>query len=99
MLWRHGDVLIARVEALPKGARPLPTAVLAHGEVTGHSHRVERAETAQVFQSGQFLYLSVTAEMAALVHEEHHRIELPRGVYKVWQQREYTPRGIVRVSD
>ena len=99
MLWRHGDVLIARVEAIPTSARQLPTTVLAHGEVTGHSHRVERPETAQVFRSGDFLYLSVTAEMAALVHEEHSRIELPRGVYKVWQQREYTPRAIVRVSD
>lgn len=84
---------------MPSEARALPTATLAHGEVTGHSHRVERPETAQVWRSGQFLYLSVTAEMAALVHEEHKRIELPRGVYKVWQQREYTPRAIVRVSD
>lgn len=99
MLWRHGDVMIARVDEVPGDARLLPTVTLAHGEVTGHSHRVERPETAQVFRAGEFLYLSVTEEMAALVHEEHKRIELPRGAYKVWQQREYTPRAIVRVSD
>lgn len=41
MMWRHGDVIIAAVDEVPQGARKLPTAVLAHGEITGYSHRIE----------------------------------------------------------
>jgi hypothetical protein len=33
------------------------------------------------------------------VHEEHRPIELPIGVYRVWQQREYTPTAIRTVLD
>lgn len=98
-MWRHGDVMIASVEEVPEGARRLPQAVLAYGEVTGHSHRVEDPKTAAMWQSGGEMFLSVVADNAAIVHEEHARIELPRGTYRVWQQREYTPRAIVRVSD
>jgi hypothetical protein len=45
------------------------------------------------------LYVRITAERARIVHPEHHPIELPGGTYRVWQQREYTPEAIRRVSD
>ena len=99
MLWRHGDVLIAATKEVPRGARRLPTAVLAYGEITGHSHRVEDPKTVEMWQSGDIMFMKVTADWTAIVHEEHKRITLPRGLYRVWQQREYTPQAIVRVSD
>lgn len=37
-MWRHGDVLIASMEKVPAGAKAHVGAILAHGEVTGHSH-------------------------------------------------------------
>lgn len=99
MLWRHGDVLIAAVNNVPRGAKKLPTNVLAHGEITGHSHRIEEPGTVEVWQDGDSLFMKVLVECAAVVHEEHKRIIIPRGTYRVWQQREYTPQAIVRVSD
>lgn len=99
MLWRHGDVLIARVEAVPERARPAPTSILAHGEVTGHSHRIADPDSVRIWQEGETLFVQVVAATARLVHEEHAPIELPRGLYRVWRQREYTPKAIVRVSD
>jgi hypothetical protein len=99
MLWRHGDVLIATIEAVPERARPVSTSILAHGEVTGHSHRIADPTSAKLWQDGETLFMQVVASTARLVHEEHAPIELPRGLYRVWGQREYTPRAIVRVSD
>ncbi|HZR41636.1 MAG TPA: hypothetical protein VFB12_16065 [Ktedonobacteraceae bacterium] len=98
MLWRHGDVLIATVEQIPAGAERQHTTVLALGEVTGHSHRVEDAQKASVWKYGADLFLEVESE-TRIVHEEHKPIILPPGSYRVWQQREYTPERIIRVRD
>jgi len=98
-LYRHGDVLLAAVPALPANAKPVLGLILAHGELTGHAHRIREAGAAQLFIQGGFTYLRVTAAAATLVHEEHRPIELPTGVYRVWQQREYTPTAIRTVLD
>ena len=99
MLYRHGDVLIDGVPDLPEGAQPRSDLVLAYGEMTGHSHRVEPAEGARLFDHPNGLYLRVTAETATVVHEEHGPIALRAGCYRVWRQREYTPREIRVVVD
>lgn len=99
MLWRHGDVLIASIDKLPEGAIRRPTSVLVRGEMTGHSHRIEHAETAETFEHNGQLFLSVTAREAKLIHEEHKTIILPFGVYRVWQQREYIPGSVRPVID
>src|SRR5215470_9950940 len=98
MLWRHGDVLIETVEAIPDGARPRSGAILAQGEATGHAHRVEAPERAELWEDGEQLYLKII-EQTRIVHEEHRPIELPPGSYRVWQQREYTPRAIRTIRD
>jgi hypothetical protein len=50
-------------------------------------------------QDGDHLFLHVLADAAAIVHQEHGPIALPRGTYRVWGQREYIPRGIRNVVD
>jgi hypothetical protein len=99
MMWRHGDILIARADALPPGARPRPGQVLAYGEITGHSHRVKEQGAAELWEGGGVLFLRVVDAEATLIHEEHLPIRLPRGVYRVWRQREYTPHAIRTVTD
>lgn len=98
-LYRHGDVLVETIEALPEDARRLQHLVLAEGELTGHSHRVAERDAAVLWQSDRGLFLSVTGSSATLVHQEHGPIVLPRGAYRVWQQREYTPSEIRVVRD
>lgn len=100
-LWRHGDVLIAPapVASLPAEARRRPSPVLVWGEITGHSHRLADAGSAELWEAEGTLYLRVTAPSATIVHEEHHPITLPGGLYRVWTQREYSPREIRRVVD
>ena len=99
MLYRHGDVLLDEVPEVPASARPRDGVVLAYGEMTGHSHRVEPREAAELYQHDTSLYLRVTGQPATLLHEEHGPIELRPGVYRVWRQREYTPREIRVVVD
>jgi hypothetical protein len=98
MLWQHGATLIATIEQIPPGAEQLHTTILASGELTGHSHRTEDAQKAQVWQYGAQLFLEVKSA-TRIMHEEHKPLTLPPGLYRVWQQREYTPERFVRVHD
>src|SRR5258707_12393495 len=91
MMWRHGDVLIASVQTIPADARQRRDVTLARGEVTGHSHRVEAPDTADLWQIDGQLVLRVVADSARIVHDEHKAITLPRGVYQGWMQRENVP--------
>jgi hypothetical protein len=98
-MWRQGDVFIASVPSLPRGAKLRPGGVLVEGELTGHSHRVADLRTAEVLQHGGELFLRVLADTATIVHQEHGPITLSRGTYRVWGQREYSPEAIRRVLD
>jgi len=103
-MWRQGDVLIARVDAIPERARrsPVSHGILVHGELTGHSHRLEDPRSALLFSGAAAigeLYLDVPAGGTRIIHEEHGPIDLPHGLYRVWRQREYTPQAIRVVHD
>ncbi|HEY0734376.1 MAG TPA: hypothetical protein VGD69_05680 [Herpetosiphonaceae bacterium] len=98
-MWRHGDVLIAAISKMPADAKPRPGTILAYGEITGHSHRLQNPESAELWEAGGRLFLRILSESATVVHEEHKPITLPRGTYRVWMQREYTPAEIRTVVD
>lgn len=98
-MWRQGDVFIIQTKALPKGEHQVVKPVLAEGEVTGHAHRVERAADARVLSTGSGRYLEVLANETTIVHEEHGPITLPKGIYEIRIQREYSPQEIRRVVD
>ncbi|QKQ76372.1 hypothetical protein [Nostoc sp. TCL240-02] len=99
ILYRHGDVLIRHIASLPVGAQKRVGATLAHGEITGHSHRIQQSDAVQLWTNGSDLFLEVKEPSATLVHEEHRAIELPQGLYRVWRQREYRPDAYVEVVD
>ena len=98
-LYRHGDLLVEDVDTIPSAARPLQHLVLAEGELTGHSHRIAEADHATLYHMPAALYLDVTGIHATLIHQEHGPIALPRGQYRVWRQREYSPAEIRTVRD
>jgi hypothetical protein len=97
-MWRHGDVLIAATQTIPEQAKKKTQPILAYGEVTGHTHRIEHASDAEVWEYQNELFLHVLVP-TRVVHEEHHPIALPPGIYRVWQQREYTPQEIRTIRD
>ncbi len=97
--FRHGDVIIQQVQHLPDKPEPLPHLILAHGELTGHAHRIAPATGGKLYRGEQGLFLEISADGLQVVHEEHASISLPPGVYRVWRQREYSPEEIRIVRD
>lgn len=91
-LFQQGDVLIQQIKALPKAAvakAPEPAGfVLAHGEVTGHSHAIAVEEGVQLYTMEQILYLVADHEVI-VTHQEHGAVTVPAGVYQIGQVREY----------
>lgn len=96
-MWRHGDLLIRKVDNIPPTAQKLAHRVLAEGEATGHSHRLSAGVVLETTdKKSRYVRL---ARPAVVTHEEHAKIDLPAGNYEVVYQREYTPAAIVRVQD
>lgn len=100
--FRQGDVLVERIRSIPKDVTPVEREagriVLAHGEATGHAHAIA-APHAALLAKGAERFLRVLEQPVSLDHEEHSRIELPAGLYRVVRQREYTPEEIRNVQD
>jgi hypothetical protein len=102
-IFRQGDVLIQRIDELPQTITPMPREngkiILAHGEVTNHSHAIAAKKAHQYADGTGVTYLDIQAALANLTHEEHATIPLARGFYRVIRQREYSPEAIRNVAD
>lgn len=99
-LYRQGDVLIRRIDGLPKQtAVKRANGHILEGEATGHIHRLEQLKDSEVLEIENGLYLRVGDEGVRIIHEEHAPICLPPGDYEVVRQREYSPDAIRNVAD
>jgi len=92
-------VLIQECASLPDGCTRRKSPVIARGEATGHSHRLERSRGSLLYDpppgltTGQLpglLYLTVPAgESCTVGHAEHAAVVLEPGCYRLWRQREF----------
>lgn len=96
---RQGDVAIRRIANLPQNTAKRESGILAFGEVTGHCHKLDNLEVAEVLEVGTDMYLRVSEDGVRIVHDEHREISLPAGNYEVTIQREYSPQAIRNVQD
>ena len=112
--YRQGDVLIERISTIPATAKKQKRSnrvILAHGEVTGHHHTLETRDPADWWKEGEISTgnqkpstlageLFVTLPVGGVVtHQEHAKVELPAGNYRITRQREYSPEAIRNVAD
>ena len=102
-MYRQGDVLIRRVDAMPNGVKPVDWSkegrvILAYGEVTGHAHALGLSFASMFATEAGQRFIEVK-DGAQLTHEEHATIAPTPGVYEVIQQVEYTPTEIRNVAD
>ena len=93
---RQGDLLIKRINKLPKGLKPKKDKVLAEGEFTGHSHRFEGNTV--VYAGEEYFKVN---DSDVLIHEDHKPIKFEPGVYTVNREREYDyfDKEVQRVRD
>jgi hypothetical protein len=90
-MWRHGDMFIAAIDAIPGDEVKRPGWILVDGEATGRSHRLDRSGAAERLDRGERLYLRVLAERATVLDHRDRPITLPRGLYQVWKPRMCPP--------
>lgn len=100
---RQGDVFLRPTTKTPTGERQAHL-TLAHGEVTGHSHTIERTDAidlppAALFQEPDGSRVLLVDRPCVLRHQEHGEIALVPGCYKVVIQREYSPEAVRSVID
>ena len=88
MWFQQGDVKI-KPATLPANARKVGAGrvTLAHGEATGHTHRIESPHVVEYEHGGERFFK--LAKIASVRHEEHKSIRLFPGVYKIGKKREY----------
>ena len=94
MLYQQGDVLIETVEVIPENTKLVKKvngrSILAEGEATGHAHTV-LDKSVNLFQNQNDtseLFLSASKEFT-VTHEEHKKIRVPAGDYKIRRVQEY----------
>ena len=98
-MYRQGDVLIQSAHAIPATATKQKRCILALGEVTGHAQQIQDGAFLWVDTDGT-KYIEVYGSEAIVQHEEHGPIVLQGpALYRVTQQREYTPEEIRNVAD
>ena len=101
---RQGDVLIVPVEEIPTTVEAVEREngyiVLAHGEATGHAHKIKDKHAA-LFRDPKLMavFIHVTEDAVAFDHDEHDTITIQPGKYQVIRQREYAPDAIRNVAD
>ncbi len=101
MQYRQGDVFIQKIARLPKDVKPRAKdkrVILAYGESTGHEHAIINDDVESFIDTNGRLYLRAKKELE-VTHQDHGMIVLPKGVYVVTVQREYTPEAIRNVKD
>jgi len=101
-MFRHGDVLIVPIKTAPEGLPKIPRdngrVILAYGEATGHAHAILERGVRLFREDGSGGILHVP-NGASVVHEEHAKINLPKGFYRITHQREYDAGEVRRVAD
>ena len=103
---RQGDVLLVDAQyrgGIPQDAKVITVeadTILAHGEVTGHAHRINVKHPVEYFDHQAERYLRALTD-APLTHEEHDTIAiLPRkGGYQQAFQCEEEGAEVRRVED
>ena len=105
--WRQGDIYFVKVgeDADTAESKPVKNGIIAKGETTGHAHRVAPSSLtagALLFvagRTGREMFLRSPQAGTKIVHDEHHAIDLPKGLYAVVHQQEFDGLRWRRVYD
>ena len=98
--YRHGEILLLKIDKLPKGLKEEKTNILMEGS-HGNNHSFDKGKFYKKQDGFTFGYL--VAKNTNLLHEEHSPkigdAKIKDGIYKLIKQQEFTPQGLIRVID
>lgn len=94
--FRHGDLLIRRIDKIPKQCQRIDSSILAMGEKTGHHHKLEGLF--QIYENPSKIKFLETFETVNLTHQEHVSIFIPKGTYVVVNERQFDPFADIKVT-
>jgi hypothetical protein len=103
-IYRHGDLILERIDSIPEGLTQKDNNILLEGEATGHCHTITKAKIflpsePPALSNDLLLAYLQTEEGALLTHQEHKTIEIPAGLYRATAQREFDPQEEYQVKD
>lgn len=91
-IYRHGDISLHPVKELAgEIIKHSGSFVLALGEHTGHKHvlSVPSVDDMEVFRTPEGGYYLRLKSEGVITHEEHRKIRVAPGTYKVSNEREF----------
>ena len=92
--YQQGDVIFEPTNGIPKGSTKVPSKpgeagiVVAEGEATGHRHLCVGEAALLERKDERFLQVE---SMSVVTHEEHGKVTLPPGSYKIRIVKEFDP--------
>lgn len=99
--YRHGEVLLVKVEKLPKGLESSKEKVFMVGS-HGNNHAIDNGKI-YFKKEDEFVFGYLEAKNTNLLHPEHKDksggAKIEDGFYKLIKQQEFTPEGLVPVQD
>lgn len=100
----QGDVMIMRIDEIPKDVKILDTDIIAHSE-TGHHHVAKYADVLGgldpmvMFLKAKGPYIDIEHQRDFDTHETIRFDSDPGDTFIIKRQREYVPEGWRRVED
>ena len=91
-IYRHGDISLHPVEKVEgEKIKHNGSFTLALGETTGHKHvlSVPSVDDMEVFRTPDGGYYMRLKTEGTITHEEHRKVKVAPGTYKLKNEREY----------
>lgn len=100
--YRHGEILLVKVDSLPIGLELSNSKILMTGS-HGNNHSIDNGELYFVNNESEFTFGYLVAKDTSLYHPEHKddtgKAKIKDGIYQLIKQQEYTPDGLVPIID
>ncbi len=102
--YRHGEIVLVKVEKLPNGLEVSKSKIMMTGS-HGNNHSID---TGKLYFTepidGDFTFGYLVAKNTNLLHPEHKdkktgKCKIQDGIYQLIKQNEYTPSGLIPIID
>ncbi len=99
--YRHGEILLLKIDKLPKGLKASTSKLIMQGSHS-NSHTINNGKL-YFKKEGDFVFGYLVAKNTSLLHTEHSPkvkdAKIEDGIYQLLKQNEYTPQGLIPVID